>query len=62
MKFIAYHFVCVILLALVPQGRAKVGLTNSDDDHSTVNSEQRQCQEKCIQKVSPEFCYIFVKY
>lgn len=51
MQFSSYPFVFVIILVLVQQGWAKVGLINSEDENFGGNSKQQQCQDICLQKV-----------
>lgn len=52
MEFSSYPFVFVVLLVLVAEGRAKIGLTNSEDEILGVNSMQQQCEDICLQKVN----------
>lgn len=60
MEFSSYPFVYVILLVLVQQGWAKVGLINSEDETLAVNSKQQQCQDICLQKVKSGFIILEV--
>lgn len=55
MEFSSYPFVFVVLLVIVVECTAKIGLTNSVDENFGVNSVQQQCQDICLQKVKYGF-------
>lgn len=55
MEFSSYPFVFVVLLVLVAECTAKIGLTNSVDENLGANSVQQQCQDICLQKVKYDF-------